>query len=139
MTVLESRWQKDVLSIRPDVLSILIGTNDIHYWLEHAESPFDLGQWEWRYRQLLNRTKEVNPSVRFVLGAPFTAKTGKVGEADNFTLRDSLIHRMTSTIARIAADYYNSAWQWNKEVSIQSKSQAYRTAMCRFTGGTVTR
>lgn len=65
MTGLESRWQKDVLSLRPDVLSILIGTNDIHYWLEHAESPFDLGQWEWRYRQLLNRTKEANPSVRF--------------------------------------------------------------------------
>lgn len=102
---LEARWQQDAVELRPDILSVLIGTNDIHYYLENPQADFDFAGWESRYRQLLNRVREVSPSVRFVLCTPFTAKTGKVGAALCYSRRDSLVHRLSSVIRRVAYDY----------------------------------
>ncbi len=62
---LEKRWQKDVLDLQPDVLSILIGVNDN----SHAV-PMD--QYEQIYDGLLTATKAANPKVRLVLCEPFT-------------------------------------------------------------------
>ncbi len=33
---LAARWQEDVLDLHPDILSVLVGTNDIHAWLMHG-------------------------------------------------------------------------------------------------------
>ena len=49
LTRLEARWEKDVIKMNPDVLSVLIGTNDVHYYLENKESDFDFAGWELRY------------------------------------------------------------------------------------------
>ena len=31
---LEKRWEEDVIGMKPDVLSVLVGTNDVHYYLQ---------------------------------------------------------------------------------------------------------
>lgn len=103
---LEARWDEDAISQNPDVLSLLVGTNDVNNYLEKAEGvPFDFQTWEQRYRTLLDRARAANPQVKFALGTPFVAKVGKVGDAANYALRDSLIHRLSAIVSHIAADY----------------------------------
>ena len=111
---LEARWEEDAISLKPDILSLLVGTNDVHYFLEQSatslseeqkKASFDFQGWELRYRSLLDRMRTANPHVQFVLGTPFVAKVGKVGTADNYMLRDTLVRQLSAVISRIAHDY----------------------------------
>lgn len=87
---LEKRWQNDAIDMSPDVLSLLEGTNDIHYYLENRTGDFDMDRWEQRYRTLLDRSLAANMKLRIVVGTPFVAKVGKTGNAADYHLRDSL-------------------------------------------------
>ena len=103
---LEDRWDEDVLALNPDIISILIGTNDIHFYLlEENAADFDFEGWESRYRSLLNRALAANPKTLFIIGTPFTAPTGKVGQAEDFEKRKNLLNQMDEVIAGIANDY----------------------------------
>ena len=103
---LEDRWDEDVLALNPDIISILIGTNDIHFYLlEDNDKEFDFKAWEKRYRNLLDRALEINPETIFILGTPFTAPTGKVGQAEDYEKRYSLLKHMDEVIEGIAVDY----------------------------------
>jgi lysophospholipase L1-like esterase len=61
---LQTRWQKDTLELKPDVLSVLIGIND-------SGKKVPLEQYEQVYDALLTETKAALPNVKFVLGEPF--------------------------------------------------------------------
>lgn len=103
---LERRWEDDVVKVNPDVLSILIGTNDVDQYLRNSEGgTFDFQEWENKYRNLLDRSLETNPNLKLVLCAPFIANTGKMRETKNFGERDSLIHRCAVIVERIAKEY----------------------------------
>jgi acyl-CoA thioesterase-1 len=70
---LKSRWKKDTLDHKPDILSILIGVNDV--WRQFAtedELPHavQLEEYESTYRQILNETKQ-KCSSRLVICQPF--------------------------------------------------------------------
>ncbi|QEC53669.1 lysophospholipase L1-like esterase [Anseongella ginsenosidimutans] len=73
---LAERWEVDCLSLKPDVLSILIGVND--YWHKH-NGKYDGTVKVYRddYRALLNRTLEQLPDVQLVIGEPFAVKDVK--------------------------------------------------------------
>ncbi len=102
----ESRWQSDVIAHHPDVLSILVGTNDVHYWLDGDKSqPFDYKGWEKRYRHLLDLTLDSLPGVKLVIGSPFTAAAGWAGTRDDFSEREAMIDSLAVITSRIAADY----------------------------------
>lgn len=103
---LEKRWKEDAIALKPDILSVLVGTNDIHYYIggPHAE-PFDTLGWEKRYRALLDCSLRANPNLKLVLGAPFTAFTGSMKESEGFALRDSLVHTLARIVKRIAVEY----------------------------------
>ena len=46
--------------MKPDVLSILVGTNDVHYYLQgDKKEPFDFEGWEKCYRSLLDRSLQL--------------------------------------------------------------------------------
>lgn len=70
---LKSRWAKDCIGHKPDVLSVLIGVNDL--WRQHAE-PERLpeavypDEYELTYKQLLSRARE-ECNCRLVLMEPF--------------------------------------------------------------------
>lgn len=67
---LAERWDKDCLEIKPDILSILIGVNDIWHKLN---GNYDGTPEIYRkdYITLLERTKEALPNVRFIICEPF--------------------------------------------------------------------
>lgn len=70
---LKTRWEKDCIEHKPDILSILIGVNDL--WRQHAE-PDRLpeavypDEYELTYKRLLSRTAE-QCNCRIVLMEPF--------------------------------------------------------------------
>ena len=59
ITDLESRWQRDVLDLSPDWLSVMIGINDV--WQQFSNQPgpnkTKIEQYENIYRKLLNQTR----------------------------------------------------------------------------------
>lgn len=82
---LEKRWQKDMLDLKPDVLSILIGVND-----NGKGVPLD--QYEQVYDTLLATARAANPKLKLVLGEPFVKPTGKV--SDGIRKRQEIVARL---------------------------------------------
>lgn len=72
---LYARWNEDAISLKPDLLSILIGVNDV--WRIMSRIPEGVtDRFERAYRHLLDETKEVLPHTKIVLAEPFILKVG---------------------------------------------------------------
>ncbi len=67
---LYDRWQEDCINLHPDVLSILIGVNDIWHFFKRNELP-DVPRFARVYRELLTWTRRELPHVKLVLMDPF--------------------------------------------------------------------
>jgi lysophospholipase L1-like esterase len=67
---LEARWEADTIAVKPDVLSILVGINDISVAVT-GNLSFTTAAYEEGYRRLLQHTKEKFPAIHLVIGQPF--------------------------------------------------------------------
>lgn len=67
---LAERWDKDCLDIKPDVLSILIGVNDIWHKL-NGQYNGTIEIYRNDYIALLERTKKALPNVKLVICEPY--------------------------------------------------------------------
>jgi lysophospholipase L1-like esterase len=67
---LAERWDTDCLSIKPDILSILIGVNDIWHKL-NGQYNGTVEVYRHDYIALLERTKKALPNVKLVICEPF--------------------------------------------------------------------
>lgn len=76
---LDARWQKDCIDLKPDILSILIGVNDIWHGL-NGRYDGTVKTYEDDYRKLIQRTKKHLPKVKLVICEPFVLKCGAVNE-----------------------------------------------------------
>jgi len=70
---MKQRWERDCIECKPDVLSVLIGINDL--WTQHAGSdylPYAVypDEYEFTYRLLLSAAREKCDCI-FVLIEPF--------------------------------------------------------------------
>jgi len=99
---LANRWQKDCLDLKPNVLSILIGINDVSYFIQTKYNAL-LDQYEQTYKSLLDRTKEQNPDVLFVLCLPFILPVGKI--KDEWEAYQTEIQKRQEIVKRIAQSY----------------------------------
>lgn len=103
---LEKRWKEDVLDIKPDVLSVLVGINDIiGYQHGDKSSPFDFDAWNEKYRELLDKARQENPNLKIVLSSPFVTLTGKMSGNADFEKYDLMVKRCTTIVEKIAQDY----------------------------------
>jgi lysophospholipase L1-like esterase len=76
---LHERWDDDCIKLKPNVVSILIGVNDIWHKL-NGNYDGTLEKYETDYRALLARTKKELPDVRLVVCQPFVLRCGAVTE-----------------------------------------------------------
>ncbi|MBQ3019031.1 MAG: SGNH/GDSL hydrolase family protein [Clostridia bacterium] len=67
---LYARIKVDAWNLQPDVLSILIGVNDIWHELT-AKNGVDIHRFEAVYRMMIADTKKVLPNTKIVLCEPF--------------------------------------------------------------------
>lgn len=67
---LAERWDEDCIDMKPDVVSILIGVNDIWHKLGgHYDGTVEIYRRD--YIALLERTKKAMPDVKLIIGEPF--------------------------------------------------------------------
>jgi acyl-CoA thioesterase-1 len=92
---LKNRWDKDCLSYQPDILSVMIGINDL--WRVHTDQideSVGVQEYEITYQQLLSRLKEQR-QCQLVLMEPFMF----CDDTDNPMFKDlrvyiGVVHRM---------------------------------------------
>lgn len=74
---LDARIKNDIIHLKPDVLSILIGVNDTWHG-KTSDNGVAVPKYERVYRALLDEVREARPSVKFVLCEPFVLRCGVV-------------------------------------------------------------
>ena len=68
---LKQRWERDCINHQPDILSVLIGINDVwRQYTERLDEAVFLEEYELTYKQLLSLVKEKN-NCQLVLMQPF--------------------------------------------------------------------
>lgn len=77
---LANRWQKDCLDLQPDLVSILIGVNDIWH-SKGGNYDGTVAIYERDYDALLQRTLAEMPQVKLVVCEPFVLRCGAVKES----------------------------------------------------------
>jgi lysophospholipase L1-like esterase len=97
---LAARWEEDVLSIKPDVLSILIGTNDIYNFLKSDQKDdFDYQVWKETYQSLIDKVLEINPNTTIVLCTPFIGNSPKI---QNYSVYEKMIDSISVVIRELS-------------------------------------
>lgn len=94
---LARRWQSDAIDLRPDLLSILIGINDL-------DGGVSVGDFESQYDVLLEQTVKALPRTRLVLCEPFGLPVGS-RSANAAQFRSELEARQ-QVVRRLATKYY---------------------------------
>ncbi|MCC8088121.1 MAG: GDSL-type esterase/lipase family protein [Rikenellaceae bacterium] len=103
---LAARWKTDALDIDPDLISILIGINDVYQYLQQDGSSadnFDYRDWEDTYRLLLDQARAKNPDVKFVFGAPFVAEVGTMTAL--WSAREAITRKLGQIVEMLAGEY----------------------------------
>jgi len=96
---LAARWQRDVLALEPDWLSVLIGINDVWWQFDPVPDPnqVTIERYENVYRRLLERTR---PDLKgLILMAPYVIEPSP---------NDPMRTRMDAygqVVQRLAADF----------------------------------
>jgi len=69
---LEDRWEEDVIALKPDLLSVKVGVNDVgHQFAEdRQERGVKLEEFRQRYDSCLDRFRQVCPESHLVLCEP---------------------------------------------------------------------
>ena len=113
---LEKRWKEDMIDLKPDMLSVLIGVNDY-------TKKIPLDQYEQVYDKLIGEARAANPNLKLVLCAPFLKPTGQID--DKMVKRQEIVAKlakkygaahvklqpvMDEAAKRAPADY----WVWDK-------------------------
>ncbi len=70
VTDLFDRYEEQVIQEKPDILTILIGVNDVwHELITHSGTPIDV--FEKTYFELVNNIKEKLPKTKIIIMEPF--------------------------------------------------------------------
>lgn len=110
ITDLQKRWESDTLALKPDVLSVLIGINDVNAIINNAPEATSLEKFEGIYRTLLQDCRRANPEILFVLGIPFVYAVGKRAEnweqwRDLTQARQEVVRKLAGEFDAVVVDY----------------------------------
>ena len=102
ITDIEVRWQKDALDLKPDVLSILVGVNDVDSVIKQKDIVTS-EKFEEIYRMVLTQTKAQLPECLLVICEPFILPVGRVN--DNWATWENEIKKRQNVTARLSKEY----------------------------------
>ena len=88
----------------PDVLSILIGVNDVGRAVR-SNNEIDLKQWEADYRWILGASRKANPKLKIVMLDPFVLPVGRLHGETAWDSWSGECNKLRSIVKRLAADY----------------------------------
>jgi lysophospholipase L1-like esterase len=96
---LYARWKRDVINLAPDIISILIGVNDL--WHEFStQNGVELDRFDAVYRMLIDLTQTSLPNTRLVICEPFLLPCGLVNDDWQADMRErrKLVKHLASDI-----------------------------------------
>lgn len=96
-----ARIRNDIINIKPDVMSILIGVNDV--WHEFAESPNGVSADKYFkiYDMLIEEVKSALPDIKIMIMEPFVLKAcATEGNWESFNLEVKKRAEMAKKIAQ---------------------------------------
>jgi len=99
---LAARWQTDTLDINPDLLSILVGVNDVFGVIMKGET-FTADDFGNTYDTLLDKTVKALPGIELVLCQPFILPVGMVKE--KFDLWNAELQKRQPIVKHLAEKY----------------------------------
>ena len=120
---LKARWQKDAIDMKPDLLSILVGTNDVGMGIRHPNKAVSPVDFERDYRHILEASLKANPKLRIVLLDPFILQTGRLKNQQAYTFRRKETDKMRVVVTKLAKDY-QTAHLHTQELFDQAASEA---------------
>ena len=95
---LKTRWQKDAIDMKPDLLSILIGANDV-------SRGGTVAQWEADYRFILDASRKAKSDLPLVLLDPFVLRSGRLKNEDAWKKWRGKVDKYGAIVARLSKDY----------------------------------
>ena len=102
---LYARVKADVWNETPDVLSVLIGINDIWHEIAH-KNGVDLTRFERVYRMLIEDTLQRFPNLKIILCEPFVLTGSATGAAGSDTFKTfSEVKNYAKVVKKLAEDY----------------------------------
>jgi len=102
---LKKRWQTDALDMKPDLLSILVGTNDVGVGFRHPSRKVTPKMFERDYRHILQASRKANPALRLVLLDPFVLPTGPLQNPTAYQARRRETDQLRQVVSRLAQDF----------------------------------
>jgi lysophospholipase L1-like esterase len=107
---LEKRWKTDVLDLKPDLLSILIGVNDSASVVTNWKPEVNVADYETIYRNLLSQTRVEFPQVRFVFGEPFIQSGSRTKDrwepyVADIQARQAIVRKLASEFDAILVEF----------------------------------
>lgn len=108
---LADRWQKDTLDLKPTVVSILIGVNDIWHPL-NAGQPVSAEQFEAGYDKLLADTVAALPNAKLVLGEPFILPGNS--NRENWDVWQGHLKTFQGIVEKLGAKYHAPVVHYQK-------------------------
>jgi len=101
---LKARWRKDALDLKPDVLSILIGVNDVGRAVR-SKKEVDLEAFESDYRSLLGESRKANPALKIVLLEPFVLPVTRLKEKAAWGAWRGQVDKLRPIVAKLAGEH----------------------------------
>ena len=102
---LRKRWHSYAIDMKPDLLSILIGTNDVGQGLRHPDRKVTPKAFEADYRFILDASRKANPDLRLVLLDPFVLPTGALSKGQAYAVRRKATDQLRVIVAKLAKEY----------------------------------
>ncbi len=99
---LYARVKIDCWNYKPDVITILIGVNDLWHEASH-ENGVEPERYDKVYRMLIEDTIKKLPNVKIILMEPFILDTGTYGDIQKYILEN--LHEYQEIVRNIAKDY----------------------------------
>ncbi len=114
---LENRWKEDVLDEDPDILTVMIGVNDVYkHYRDGETADFDVASWTEDYRSILVDARNNNPNVKIILMSPFVAE-GRSVSPDILPRVSKSINLCATSVRQLAkefnADYIDTNSMFN--------------------------
>lgn len=98
---LYARIKADCWNFNPDIISILIGVNDVWHEIE-AQNGVELDRFEKVYRMLIEDTKKKLPNVKLLICEPFFLKGAAT---ENKMEQFSAVYEYAAVVKKLAKEY----------------------------------
>lgn len=108
---LAERWHKDTIDLKPTVVSILIGVNDIWHPLNDGKEV-SAEEFETGYDKLLADTVAALPNVKLVLGEPFILP-GKA-TTEKWDVWQGHLKKFQAIVEKLGAKYHAPVIHYQK-------------------------